>query len=279
MAPQRTHTAVSEDGNRIVGGVDGTGPPLVLVHGAVADGESEWGPLLPHLTDRFTCYRPSTRGRGQSDPHPTLSREGLVRDITAYVDSIGEPVGLVGTSGGGTVALGVAARTSAVASLAVREPVVFEVMDDDTRARFDEIVEELAAGIERGEPLAGILPFLGFAANDEEVAALSASDEGMDELMAYLPIDLEEFREALAFEGSSPTDPSSLARVTAPTLVLHGTRTSQPWFTRSALAVADHVPGTTAHVIDGAGHLGHIVDPERDAGILVPSLEASLLPA
>lgn len=278
MEQQRLHSAVSADGIRIVGNVHGQGPPVVLVHGAVADGESEWAPLLPHLTDRFTCYLPSTRGRGGSDHHPNLSREALVQDITAFVESLGEPVTLVGTSGGGMTALGVAARTSAVSTLIVREPVVFDVMDDGTRARFGPVVEEVAAAIDRGEPLDGAVSFLQFAANDEEVAALSSSDEGMDELVAYLPLDLAEFREALAFEGPSPTDPAALARITAPTVVLHGTRTSQPWFTASALAVADQVPGATAREIEGAGHFGHIVDPERDARILLPHLEAATQP-
>jgi pimeloyl-ACP methyl ester carboxylesterase len=279
MAPRQTHTAVSQDGIRIVGTVHGEGPPVVLVHGAVADGESEWGPLLPYLTDHFTCYLPSTRGRGLSDPHPDRSREARVQDITAFVDSIGEQVGLIGTSGGAMIALGVPARTSAVSTLVAREPVVFEVMDDDTRARFEEVVDELAAGIDRGDPLAGALPFLGWAANAEEVAALSASDEGMDEFLAYLPIDLEEFREALAFRGPSPTEPATLARISAPTLVLHGARTSQAWFTTSALTVADLVPGATAREIEGVGHFGHLVEPEREARILVPYLEASLQPA
>jgi pimeloyl-ACP methyl ester carboxylesterase len=101
----------------------------------------------------------------------------------------------------------------------------------------------------------------------------------MDELAAYLPIDLAEFRDALAFEGPSPTDPAALGRISAPAVVLHGTRTSQPWFTASALAVVDQVPGATAREIEGAGHFGHIVDPERDARVLLPQLEAVAQPA
>jgi pimeloyl-ACP methyl ester carboxylesterase len=73
MGSERIQYADSTDGVRIAGRVDGHGPPLVLVHGAVADGESEFGALVPLLTDRFTCYRPSTRGRGYSDDHPDHS--------------------------------------------------------------------------------------------------------------------------------------------------------------------------------------------------------------
>ena len=63
MSEERIQRAVSVDGTEIAGRVLGQGPPLVLVHGGWGDGEVAWEALLPHLTDRFTCYLPSTRGR------------------------------------------------------------------------------------------------------------------------------------------------------------------------------------------------------------------------
>ena len=62
-ANERIHRAVSADGTEIAGRVQGHGPPLILVHGAYGDGEIAWKALLPYLTDRYTCYLPSTRGR------------------------------------------------------------------------------------------------------------------------------------------------------------------------------------------------------------------------
>ena len=101
MAEDRIQRAVSADGTEIAGRVQGQGPPLVLVHGAIGDGDSAWEALLPHLTDRFTCYLPSTRGRGLSGDNPDHSPPRLEEDVTAFVDSIGEPVCLVGWSGSG----------------------------------------------------------------------------------------------------------------------------------------------------------------------------------
>ena len=46
---------------------------FVLVHGGIGDGEFAGDVLLPHLTDRFTCYLPSTRGRGLSAENPDHS--------------------------------------------------------------------------------------------------------------------------------------------------------------------------------------------------------------
>ena len=62
----RVQVAISADGTEIVGRVRGQGPPLVLVHGALGDGEVAYEALVPHLADRFTCYTPSTRGRDRA---------------------------------------------------------------------------------------------------------------------------------------------------------------------------------------------------------------------
>jgi pimeloyl-ACP methyl ester carboxylesterase len=100
------HAAVAADGTEIVGRVVGQGPPLVLVHGAVADGESEWADLVPLLAGRFTCYLPSTRGGGLSGDHPDHSVDTRVDDVVTYVESIGKPASMLGVSGGGMLALG-----------------------------------------------------------------------------------------------------------------------------------------------------------------------------
>ncbi len=73
MTDERIHRAVSADGTELAGRVWGRGPALVLVHGGIGDGDVAWEALLPHLTDRFTCYLPSTRGRGLSSDNPDHS--------------------------------------------------------------------------------------------------------------------------------------------------------------------------------------------------------------
>ena len=86
---ERIHRAVSADGTEIAGRVQGLGPPLILVHGGYGDGEIAWKALVPYLTDRYTCYLPSTRGRGLSSDNPDHSPPRLQEDVTAFVDSIG----------------------------------------------------------------------------------------------------------------------------------------------------------------------------------------------
>ena len=132
----RVQVAISADGTEIVGRVRGQGPPLVLVHGALGDGEVAYEALVPHLADRFTCYTPSTRGRGLSGDNPDHSPPRLQEDVTAFVDSIGEPVCLVGWSGSGAWVLGAAADSDSVAAVAIYEPGVIGVGGEDDIARF-----------------------------------------------------------------------------------------------------------------------------------------------
>lgn len=121
-ARPRTHHVTTTDGVSIGGTVHGRGSPIVLAHGVMGDGDLDWEGLLPHVAGRFTCHLPSWRGRGLSGDHPDLSPGRRVDDIIAYVESIGEPVGLVGWSGGASLAVGAAARSDAVDVVAALDP-------------------------------------------------------------------------------------------------------------------------------------------------------------
>jgi pimeloyl-ACP methyl ester carboxylesterase len=106
MNEHRIHRAVSRDGTEIAGRVQGQGPPLVLIHGGLGDGDTAWLFLLPVLADHFTCYLMSTRGRGLSGKSTDQCRERHFEDVAAFAQSIGEPVGVVGHSSGAVWALG-----------------------------------------------------------------------------------------------------------------------------------------------------------------------------
>ncbi|WP_425607719.1 alpha/beta fold hydrolase [Natrononativus amylolyticus] len=129
------HRAVSDDGTQIVGHVYGHGPPLVLVHAGLGDGVLDWDAAMPFLSDRFACYLMSTRGRGSSGNHPNQSPEQYVEDVVAFVESLGEPVGLAGASGGTMFALGAAAQSKAVAAVAACDPLAFELLTEEDEAR------------------------------------------------------------------------------------------------------------------------------------------------
>jgi pimeloyl-ACP methyl ester carboxylesterase len=280
MDEDRIHRAVSDDGTEIAGRVLGQGPPLVLVHGAAADGESEWGAQLPRLTQRFTCYVMSTRGRGLSADHADHSPERLVEDIRAFVESIGEPVALAGISGGGMHVLGAAGRTDAVSAVAVYEPVVFEVADEAYLANFREAVVAVREAVTRCEPAEAARAFLRSIATDAEKELLTGADDLLEEAGRFAPVDLLEFQHHIAASAKlSPTDPSTLANISAPVLIMYGDQTPHAVFADGARYVADHVADALVRVIPDAGHLAATLGAEAVADEIERFLQATLAPA
>ena len=146
MDNQRTHHVTTTDGVTIGGTVHGQGRPLVFFRGMLADGDTDWQALLPHLTGRFTCHLPSLRGRGLSGDHSDLSPGRIVDDILAYVDSIEKPTGLVGWSSGAYLAIVAAAQSDALDAVAPFEPGVLSLMDEQEQAVFG------GAAVRMGDP-------------------------------------------------------------------------------------------------------------------------------
>ena len=267
MSNQRTHYVITTDGVTIGGTVHGQGPPLVFVHGMLADGDTDWQALLPHLTGRFTCYLPSYRGRGLSDDHPDLSLGRMVDDIIAYVDSIEAPTGLVGWSSGAYLAVIVAAaRSDAVNAVAPFELGVLSLMDEQEQAAFGDALARMGELAAEGRSTAAARAFAGWPFNDEEIAMAEGAGY-FESAGGYVPNLLNLLQQWGEYEGPSPDHPAVLGAISAPVLVLHGADTT-PFLTASARYVADRVPNARVHEIPGAGHAAPLTHPEALAEAL-----------
>ena len=262
-----THYVTTTDGVTIGGTVHGQGSPLVFVHGMLADGDTDWQPLLPHLTGRFTCHLPSMRGRGLSGDHPDLSPGRMVDDILAYVDSIEAPTGLVGWSSGAYLAVTVAAAQSdAVDAVAPIEPGVLSLMDEQEQAVFGNAAARMGKLAAEGRMTEAARAFAGWPFNDEEIAM--AEDAGYFEAAGrYVPNLLSLLQQWGEYGGPTPDDPAVLGAISAPVLVLHGADTT-PFLTASARYVADRVPNARVHDIPGAGHAAPLTHSEALAEAL-----------
>ena len=256
----RVQVAISADGTEIVGRVRGQGPPLVLVHGGWGDGEVAYEALVPHLADRFTCYTPSTRGRGLSADNPDHSVHRLVQDVIAFIDTIDAPVYLLGWSGI-EPPLGSAAQSRAVSAVALFEGYVPHVAGEDDLASLDAALGRTAAAAAEGRLADAARAFAPFVATGAEFAALDGDFfEGWGR---SIPAMLQYFRQNLAQEPSRPHDPDQLAKISAPVLALWSSETIRStWVSRTAQYLARHV--ADGHVIElaGGGHLTLLVAPE-----------------
>lgn len=114
-------TVQSKDGTSIAYAKSGHGPPLVLVHGTSAD-HTRWKPIMVELDMRFTVHAVDRRGRGESGDAPAYSIEREFEDVAAVVDSLGEPVVLLGHSYGAICSLEATLRTTNVRKLVLYEP-------------------------------------------------------------------------------------------------------------------------------------------------------------
>lgn len=279
MTEERIHRAVSADGTEIVGRVRGEGPALVLVHGGIGDGEFAWDALLPHLTDRFTCYLPSTRGRGLSSDNPDHSPQRLEDDVTAFVDSIGEPVNLVGWSGSGAWVLGAAAHNASVAAVALFEPAVISVMGPDDLARTFATIEQMGTAASNGLLVDAARAFAPWICNDDEVAALERTDF-FERWAGGVPAMLRFVQGDGPYAGRRSTDPEALAQVAAPVLLLQGQRTRlATWFTDAAQHIARHVADPQICELPGLGHFAPVLAPASIADELITFFESVRTPA
>jgi len=143
----------------------GSGPPLVLLHGASTTGRETFAAQIPALAEAFRLYLPDARGHGRTlwDAADGFEAEWLVDDLEAFVDGLGlATFHLIGYSMGATTALGFAVRAPerlrtlvVVGSTAAREPraaVGRRLMDPERISRDDPAwAAEMALTIDAGQ--------------------------------------------------------------------------------------------------------------------------------
>ncbi|MEU8817682.1 alpha/beta hydrolase [Actinoplanes sp. NPDC048796] len=124
----------SADGTRLAVRREGTGDPIVLLHGS-GGGLHSWDPRIAHLADSYELWIPARRGYAPSDlPPGRKSFQQEVADVTAVLVAVARPAHLVGASYGATLALHTAAAPlspagpatpPALRTLTVFEPPLF----------------------------------------------------------------------------------------------------------------------------------------------------------
>jgi pimeloyl-ACP methyl ester carboxylesterase len=274
MSNQRTHYVTTTDGVTIGATVHGQGPPLVFLQGSIGDGDLDWQAVVRHLTSRFTCHLPSMRGRGLSGDHPDLSFGRIVDDFLTYIDSVGDPTGLVGWSA--PFALVAASQSDAVDAVAHWEPGMLSLVDEQEQAAVGDIVARTGELATEGRLADAARAFARFPFNDDEIAV--AADVGYWETAGrYVPNLLTHFHQVME-QGDPIADPAVLGAISAPALVLHGSNT-KPFFTTMARHVADHVPNARLQEIPGAGHAAPLTHPEALADALAEFFSPAHQPA
>lgn len=242
-----------------VGGLDiayeraGAGPPLVFVHGAVADGRM-WRPQLDALADEFTVIAWDEPGAGRSADLPTgFGLDGYADCLAGLIDALGlGPSHVAGLSWGTTVVLECyRRRPEVVGTLVLADGYAGwkgSLPADEVAARVEAVREALAhpgtdltsTGLFAGDPPTRFAPLI-------EAMVADARPESLGpQVLTMAEADLRDV----------------LPTVRVPTLLLWGASDA-----RSPLSVArqfhDAVPGSELVVLPGAGHMSNLEAPQR----------------
>jgi len=234
----------------------GSGPPLVMLHGAGGGGVL-WAPVIDRLRRHFRVIIPDVVGYGESDkPDGPYDRLFFTVWLRGFMDALGlKKAGLVGNSQGGAIA----------AQFAMNNP-----------AMTSHLVLVCSAGL---CPLRG----LGWTAIVDMIRAqIFVSKRSMLRLARHLVFDTSRFPldsaarylEAVAGmpEGKRPFvngrgravrpfKPMELNSIRCPTLILWG---AEDRIIRPAAASINKpaIPGATVKLMPGAGHTPFIDQPE-----------------
>ncbi len=250
----------SADGTPLAVWVDGDGPPLVMVHGSIAD-HTTFAPFVEVLRHEWTTWAMDRRGFGASGDAPGYAIERDFEDVAAVVDAVaartGGPVTLWGHSYGANCAMGGAALTPNVQHLVVYEPSLGLAYPSGS---IDAIEEAVAAGDREAAIVAVLTDALEMSG--EEIDAMRSSPLWPVRLAAAPTVP----RECRVEEGWVYR-PGQFDGVTAPTLVLAGSD-SLPTIAATTRRAAAAIPGARVRVLDGHAHFAHKTDPAMVAGVI-----------
>ena len=246
---------VEIDGYRVGYERVGAGPPLLLLHGYVGDGASNWRPQLEALSDAFTVVAWDAPGAGRSsDPPDLFGMVGYADCLARFIArlELGNPH-LVGLSFGGALAIEFCRRhpdvpltltlVGAYAGWAGSLP------PETAEQRLRQALE--LSELSPDEFVAALLPTM-FSARTPAAAV-----EGLrSAMLAFHPAGFRAMARASAEDLRS-----ALPHIEVPTLLVYGADD-----VRAPMTVADDlhdaIRGSTLVRLPGAGHVCNIEAPD-----------------
>lgn len=243
----------------------GTGSPVVFVHGAVADLRF-WEPQRSAFVKRhrFVSYTYRYHGTGTwADQGASYNAETHAADLAAFISALDAgPVHLVGLSYGGLLAAMAALRApDSIQTLTLAEPALFSLLAADPEAKpaLDEWMKAagpLTAAIKAGDNT-GAVRLLSAAVNGR-------SPEEFDKLPAALRQMLLDNARTMPLLFAAPPQNITcdmLGTIKKPTLLVRGADTPQ-FFAKMNEIASRCIPGSKSVAIPKASHASSFENPD-----------------
>jgi pimeloyl-ACP methyl ester carboxylesterase len=251
MATER-FTVLSKDGVEISVQKVGSGPALLLIHGALLNGPISWGLVLPKLAERFTVYAMDRRGRAPSGDAKEYSISNEADDIAAVADAIAGPVVVLAHSYGGLAALEALDRLKTVSHLILYEP-AFALHPGDPA-----IAAKLDRALEANDREELVTRFLldQIRVPEDQLGGMKSSPI-WPVVLQISPTLPRETRTVNTYNASR----ERFANWKAPTTVLLGSVTTG-MLKDAAFFVHDAIPGSRLVILEGHGHGAMMQSPD-----------------
>lgn len=260
-----TEFATSKDGTRLAYDKLGSGPPLVIVNGALSVRTFVFArKMAEEFAKSFTVYNYDRRGRGESGDTKPYSVRKEIEDVAAMVKVAGGKPYVVGFSSGAALALEAAAANVPMAGLYAYEPPYVRA-DPAEAADFDyqRTVEGFVAKDDRKGAVSYFMRFVGVPGVGVAVMKLMPMWKVMLGVAHTLPYD------ARVMDGFKVPG-GRFAKITVPTVVGAGEKTPAP-LKLGARAAADAVPKAKHDVVAKSNHG---VKPKAMLPVLVREFKA-----
>lgn len=235
----------------------GSGEPLVLVHGSWSD-HTIWDLVAPELARSFTVVACDRRGSGASARGLPATRRDHEDDLARLIEDLAlGPVHLVGTSFGGSIALGLSARRrDLVRDVVAHEPPLTGLLEAGPEiAAVFAAVDEVAAKIDAGDAEGAARQFV------EEVALGPGAWDLLPPPVRTTMVDAAPaFRTEQRDPAWADMTADELARISCPVTLTRGD-VSPAWFAPIVARLAELVPHARVHEFPGAGHAPHMTHP------------------
>ena len=248
--------------------IDGTGVPLVLVHGSWTDRRT-WSSLVTYLIRTFQVVSYDHRGHGESAGDPAVGTvHDDVADLAALIEYLGlAPANIVANSYGSNIALRFAAtHLDLAAGLVCHEPGLFDLLESTPAgskiaAREWQNFRKLEAMLADGDFRATAKWYV-----DREFGPGtfdSFDDAARDRMLHNTPTMLRELKDP----DSHRADIGPLMNLAGPVLLTQGDDTAA-WVDGVIEELLHILPNAKKRLITGAGHFPHRTHPEEYARVI-----------